>query len=89
MKAKQKAAKPRSAKKRRAAKRPVGAKPLAGGAWRMSDLALDLQVELRDRIEQAERGEDLQDFDEAIADAERMSDEMLAILSRDPRHPAE
>lgn len=55
----------------------------------MSDLPLHLQVELRDRIEQAKRGEGLQDFDEAITDADRMSDEMLSILSRDPRRPAE
>lgn len=87
MKPKPKAAKPRSAKQ--GSKRPARAKPSAGGAWRMSDLPLDLQVELRDRIEQADRGEDLQDFDEAIADGERMSDEMLAVLSRDPRRPAE
>lgn len=51
----------------------------------MSDLPLDLQVALRDAIEQAERGEDLQDFDEAMADAERMSDEMLTVLARDSR----
>jgi hypothetical protein len=82
MKAKPKAAKPRS---RRGAKRPPETKPSATGSWRMSDLPLDLQVALRDAIEQAERGEDLQDFDEAMADAERMSDEMLTVLARDSR----
>lgn len=55
----------------------------------MSDLPLHLQVELRDAIEQAKRGEGLQDFDDAIAEGDRLSDEMLSILSRDPRHPFE
>ena len=48
----------------------------------MSDLPPDLQAELRDRIEQARRGEDLQDFDEAMAEAERMSDEILKLIAR-------
>lgn len=85
MKSKPKAAKPRS---RRGAKRPAAAKPSAGGSWRMSELPLDLQIELRDGIEQAERGEGLMDFDDAMAEAERLSDEMLAVLDRDTR-PAE
>ncbi len=85
MKAKPKAAKPHS---RKGVKRPAATKPSAGGAWRMSELPLDLQIELLDAIEQADRGEDLMDFDEALADAERLSDEMLAVLERDSR-PAE
>ena len=63
--------------------------PALGTAWRMSDLPLHLQVELRDRIEQAKRSEGLHDFDEAIADADRMSDEMLSIVASNPHRPAE
>jgi hypothetical protein len=88
MKPKAKAVKP-STRRSRKAKRPAGAKPSVTGAWRMSDLPLHLQVELRDAIEQAKRGEGLQDFDEAIAEGDRLSDEMLSILARDPHHPAE
>ena len=80
--------KPKSRVAKKGTKRSSRAKASAGGAWRMSDLPLDLQVELRDRIAQAERGEDLHDFDEAMAEAERISDEMLAVLNRDPRRPA-
>ncbi len=54
----------------------------------MDELPTHLQVELRDRIEQAKRGEDLQDFDEAMADADRMTDEILAIVAPDTRRPA-
>lgn len=80
-----KAAKPRA---RRGAKRPAEAKPSAGGSWRMSELPLDLQIELREGLGEAKRGEGLMDFDEAMAEAERLSDEMLAVLDRDSR-PAE
>lgn len=76
-----KAAKPRA--------RKVAAKtPKRGGSWRLDELPVHLQVELRDRSEQAERGEDLEDFDEAMADADRMTEEMLAIV-REPRRPAQ
>ena len=54
----------------------------AGGKWRMSDLPAHLQAELRDRIEQAKRGEDLHDFDEAMAEAERMTTEILKVINR-------
>ena len=86
MKAKPKARVSRAGE-RRAAKPTVAAKPTTG-TWRASDLPLDLQIELRDAIEQADRGEDLHDFDDAMKDAERMSDEMLAVLSRDAHRSA-
>ena len=59
------------------------AKPSAE-LWRLSELPVHLQVELRDRVEQAKSGQGAHDFDEALADAERISDEMLSILSRRP-----
>ena len=59
------------------------------GPWRIDDLPVQLQVELRDRVEQAKRGEGLEDFDEALADAERMTEEMLAVTTRHPPRPAE
>jgi hypothetical protein len=75
---------------KRGGKRPAKSTPKrAVGSWRVSDLPLDLQVELRDAIDQADRGEDLQDFDKAMDDAERISDEMLAVLARDNRRPIE
>jgi hypothetical protein len=52
------------------------------GAWRMKDLPAELQDELRDRLEEAKRGDSLIPFDEALAEAEQMADEIVAILNR-------
>ena len=41
--------------------------------WSIEDLPTHLQVELRDRIEQAKQGKGLKDFNEALADADRMT----------------
>jgi hypothetical protein len=51
----------------------------------MSDLPLHLQLELRDALEQAKGRKGLQGFDEALADGDRLSEEMLSLLSRDRR----
>jgi hypothetical protein len=59
-----------------------GTKRPLGGKWRIKDLPPHLRVELRDRLAQAKRGEDLKDFDEAMAEAERMTDELLAVVAR-------
>ena len=48
--------------------------------WRISDLPLHVQVELRAALDEARRGEGLQDFDEAIAEADQLVDEMFARL---------
>ena len=78
--------KPRVAKakspKRRLAKRSVLGSDLR---WSIEELPAHLQVELRVRLAQAKRGEGLEDFDEALADADRMTDEMLAVATRNPR----
>ena len=50
--------------------------------WRMKDLPAELQDELRDRLEEAKRGDSLIPFDEAVAEAEQMADEIVAILNR-------
>ena len=83
MKAKVKAAKRRSPRKGRGVQPASESKPKATESWCRSDLPLQLQVELHDRIEQAKRGEGLEDFDDAIVDADRRSDQMLSIVSRD------
>jgi hypothetical protein len=52
----------------------------------MSELPLQLQVELRDAMERIiERGEPGRDFDEAITEGDRLAEEMLSIPSRNPR----
>ena len=90
MRSKPKAAKPRGARKGGGGpKQEAEPRPSAAGSWRMSDLPLHLQVELRDAVEQAKRGEGLEDFDQAIDEGDRLSDEMLSLLSRDPRRPVE
>ena len=61
--------------------KPLAAIAPTGGRWSLGDLPAQLQVELRDRMAQAKRGEDLQDFDEALAYADRMADEILAAIA--------
>ncbi len=51
--------------------------------WRLEDLPADQQAELLDRYAQAERGEDLQDFDEAIKEADDMADKILSLIGHD------
>lgn len=48
----------------------------------MSDLPPEVQAELRNRLEEAKRGENMIDADEAMEQAERMADEILEILNR-------
>lgn len=48
-------------------------------AWRTSDLPASLQVELGARLMQAERGEGLLPYDDAMAEVDRMVEEILAI----------
>ena len=74
----------------KAKRKPRRAKTLVGsssGAW-WEDLPVSFQVELLDRLRQAKRGEDLQDFDEALAEAEKMTDQMLAASTHGSRRPA-
>ena len=79
--------------KRLPAKRKAPVKPKApasGDSWRMSDLPVSDQVELRDRLAQADRGEGLYEFDEAMAIAKRLTDRILKIASEaseDPLRP--
>ena len=47
----------------------------------MEDLPAKLRLELEQRLVRAERGEGLQDFDEALADADRMTEEILEIVA--------
>lgn len=57
--------------------------------WSRSELPVELQDELRSRLEAARRGDRLIPFDEAMAEAERMADEIVVILDRaEPRRPA-
>jgi hypothetical protein len=49
--------------------------------WRMGDLPAGFQAELGARMIQAERGEGFLPYDEALADVERMTEEILAIGS--------
>jgi len=53
-----------------------------GGRWRMSDLPPELAAELRDRLHEAKRSENLIPFDQAIKEAEAMADEIVEILNR-------
>ncbi len=64
----------------RKAKTPAIAKAPAPH-WRMSDLPVAEQVELKDRIAEAKRGDTLIDFDEAMEVADRLTDEVLAVAT--------
>lgn len=48
----------------------------------MSDLPPELAAELRDRLDEAKRGENLVPFDQAMEEAEAMADEIVEILNR-------
>jgi hypothetical protein len=79
-----------AARPNKAAERKRSTVPSTGGRWRTSDLPAEQQAELRSRLEEAKRGENLFPFDEAVDEAERMADEIVDILNRpDGRHPAE
>jgi len=49
-------------------------------SWRITDLPEELQVELRDRLAQAKRGEGLMDIEAALSQAEKTTEEILSIL---------
>ena len=57
--------------------RPNATQPADSGSWRLSDLPATEQAELRDRLAQAKRGEDLIDFDEAMRIAKRATERIL------------
>jgi hypothetical protein len=48
------------------------------GTWRTDDLPEALQDELADRLLQAEHGEGLLPYDEAMAEIDRVAEEILA-----------
>ncbi|MCP4448192.1 MAG: hypothetical protein GY811_23070 [Myxococcales bacterium] len=52
-----------------------------GDSWRISDLPAELQKELSNRLEQAKRGEDLVDIEDALSQAGKTTEEILAILA--------
>ena len=62
------------------AKRKASTAP-ADDKWRMSDLPLHQQVELREALDEARRGVGLVDFDEAMADAEKAVEALLVSSS--------
>jgi hypothetical protein len=54
----------------------------------VSNLQAEQQAELRERLQEAKRGENLIPYAEAAGDAERMADEIVALLNRpDSRRP--
>lgn len=57
----------------------VAAPESRDGAWHTSDLTKSQKAELGARLLQAEKGEGLLSYDEAMADVDRMVEEMLAI----------
>ncbi len=50
-------------------------------AWRISDLPEELQKELSGRLAGARRGEDLVDLEEALLEADKTTEEILAIIA--------
>jgi hypothetical protein len=78
----------RSGRKRTPAARRSTRGTRAVKGWRLGELPAELQDELRDRVEEAKRGRSVP-FDEAVAEAERMADEIVSILNRaGARRPA-
>ena len=74
MKAKtKKASKPVKKKAKRSAK-------TSGGRWRLEDLPISQQVELKKRMEKTENGEGLLDFDEALKKADQLTEEILSLV---------
>ena len=53
---------------------------LMSDSWRIADLPEELQVELRDRLAQAKRGEGLIDIEAALSQAEKTTEEILSVL---------
>jgi hypothetical protein len=51
----------------------------------MSELPLQLQVELRDAVEHVKAGEPLLEMNEALDKGDKLADEILAFASREPR----
>jgi len=47
--------------------------------WRAGDLSADMRAELGARLRQAEQGEGLLPYDEAMAEVDRMVEEILAV----------
>jgi len=79
MKAKAKAKAPAKTSSKR---RSTAAPRARSKRWRISDLPPELQAELNNRLEEARRGENLIPFDDAVAEAENMADEIVEILNR-------
>lgn len=50
-------------------------------SWRMSDLPEELQKELSSRLAQAKQGEDLIDIEDALSEAGKTTEEILAIIA--------
>jgi len=63
-------------------RKPTRARRATGSRWSMSDLPPELAAELRDRLDEAKRGENLVPFDQAIKEAEAMAHEIVEILNR-------
>ncbi len=53
---------------------------LMSDSWRIADLPEELQVELRDRLAQAKRGEGLIGIEAALSQAEKTTEEILSVL---------
>ncbi len=50
-------------------------------SWRISDLPEELQKELSNRLAGAKRGENLVDIEEALSEASKTTQEILAIIA--------
>lgn len=57
----------------------------ASGRWSSRKLPEESQRELDDRVRESERGKTLIAADDAMAEAERMADEVAEILGEEPR----
>ena len=82
MKAKAKSKASSAVKKASPKGKPARTRRGAQGRWRMSDLPPELAAELRDRLDEAKRGENLVPFDQGMREAEAMADEIVGILNR-------
>ncbi len=54
---------------------------LMSDSWRISDLPEELQKELSSRLAGAKRGEDLVDIEVALSEANKTTEEILAIIA--------
>tara|TARA_R110002096_G_scaffold77896_3_gene183188 strand:- start:15344 stop:15523 length:180 start_codon:yes stop_codon:yes gene_type:complete len=50
-------------------------------SWRISDLPEEVQKELSSRLAGAKRGEDLVDIEQALSEANKTTEEILAIIA--------